>query len=536
MSTSSPATPLSPSEANRAPVPGWLWGLALTVGALRCLPWLASYGFEAPAGSAFLHVGFIPKDFLQYLAFAQQAADGGGLFGANPFTTEPQDGRFLLPLFSLLGMLGGSVGGPLIAWIELARIPLLLIFVAVLWRFLELFVPQARERALVVALIGLSGGLEVFAKHLIPFLPAGAGAELRQATWQMSGWTTFAATYNPLWIAGGAGVLAWLRPIFKPGKTLTPATQLGGALGFFALFVLHPYSAITAATVAVFALAVGWLFGERSVARGLIPALGAGLLGVALLGAWQRGDAVFAASAGGALGSQQLSPFWYPLVYGSLCIFALRGARSWAGGDHPLRFALLGWLLAAVWLHTSTLLNGYHFAVALHIPLCILAAPPFIESWDRAREGKPFAIALCAATLLAPIWLSAESISAISTENEVPVEFEAIVQDLQPLEPGNVLTGERLGNVLPAYTPHRVFTGHHFLTPEHAKRGGLIRDLMAGALDAEAIGDLIRAQNLRYAVLPAQRGSAGISALAPWTTKQREIGRYRVLELRAKAR
>ena len=154
-------------------------------------------------------------DFLQYLAFARQAAYDAGLFASNPFTTELQDGRFLLPLFTLLGTLGGALGGPLIAWIELARIPLLLVFFAVLWRFLAAFVGPARERALVCLCIGLSGGLEVLAKPLVPWLPAEAAAEFQQATWQMSGWSTFAAAYNPLWIALAIGCgskpISWMN-------------------------------------------------------------------------------------------------------------------------------------------------------------------------------------------------------------------------------------------------------------------------------------------------------------------------------------
>lgn len=535
MSTSN-AAPATPPDASKAPMPHWLWALAAAIGLLRCVPWLATYWLAAPPKSALLHMGYLPKDFLQYLAFARQAAYDAGLFATNPFTTELQDGRFLLPLFTLLGMLGGALGGPLIAWIELARIPLLLVFFAVLWRFLTAFVGPARERALVCLCIGLSGGLEVLAKPLVPWLPAEAAAEFQQATWQMSGWSTFAAAYNPLWIAGGAGLLAWLRPVLRPGMKMSPTTQFVSALGLLALFALHPYSAITAATVAMFGIALGWLLGERSTARGTLPALGAGLVGIVLLGAWQRGDAVFVASAANALGDQQLSPFWYPLVYGGLCVFAIRGAREWIRSDHPMRFALLAWLLAAVWLHTSTLLNGYHFAVALHVPLCILAAPSFVETWDRARTGNAAAIALCAVTLSAPLWLTAESIAKLGEEQKVPIEFEAIVAELQPLPPGNVLSGEKLGNVLPAYTPHRVFAGHHFLTPDLQQRGALVRDLMQGTLNADAVSALVREHRIDYAVLPTQQAARGIAALIPWTKAQRPIGRFTLLELQAAQR
>lgn len=528
--------------------PRWLWLLPGTIAALRALPWIATYASDPGAGSALLHVGYIPKDLLQYVAFARESAATGAVFVADPFTTEPQDGRFALPLLALVGAVHALAGGALTTWLELARVPLLFAWFAALWRVLALFVAAPRERALACVLVAFSGGLEVLARPLGAALPVEARAELAQATWQMNGWTSFAAAYNPLWLAGGALALSLLALAWRTdGAAARTAAARGAALaaGLPALYLLHPYSAVALGAVLLAHLLVELARGDaaRDVRTGLrAPAIAAGAaagaLAVAALAGWQRRDPVFATTAAAALGDQQLSPFWYPLVYGGLCVLALRGARDWVRGAHPLRFALLAWIGAAIWLHTSSLLNGYHFAAQLHVPLCILAAPAFARAWSDARALRPGALALCAATLAAPVLYTAESVvDARDGANRVPAEYAAIADALAARPPGNALTGPRLGNVLPAFTPHRVYVGHHFLTPRYRERSEQVADWTTRDDDAarDALLALVRDARIRYAVLPTGRAAPGIATLAARAVHAQEIGRYTVLELACEA-
>jgi len=516
-------------------MPRWLWWIPVGIAALRSLPWLASRVLspESP-DDALLEMGFLPKDTLQYLAFAQQTSSNGAWLLINPFTTAPQDGRFLLPLLSAIGWLSATTGLSPIAWFEWSRLPLLLAYFALLWRLLERFFPDPRERALTCGLVGLSGGVEVLAKPLAAALPLPQIQALEQATWQMSGWSLFAAASNPLWIAGGAGSLALLRPLLAPAGPPSPLVLCGIAAGLLGLYLLHPYSAVAVCVIALaqpaVAIAARADIDWRRWGR-LGFALAAGALAILAFTAWQRIDPVFAESALGALGDQQLSPFWYPLVFGALCVLALRGARTWVAGEHPLRFGLLAWLLAAVFLHTSTLLNGYHFAFQLHLPLCILAAPAFFETWQAARAGRRGAQALCLLTFAAPLLLTAESLTLLQRTHPVPAEYARIIEALEQRPAGNVFTGARLGNVLPAYTDHRVYVGHHFLTPQFPTRQ---REVIAWSTDpneAEALRALVTEQRIRYAVLPRVRGAPGIEALSSRTRRRDDIGRYTLLEL-----
>ena len=517
------------------PMPRWLWTIPIGIAALRSLPWLGTYLVEPGADQTLLHLGFIPKDMLQYLAFARDAGEGQTLFVANPFTTEPQDSRFLLPLFAAVGWLASASGLSETAWLEFTRLPLLLVFFAVLWRLLGDFYPDSQERSLACVLVGLAGGIEVLAKPFAAALPAGLHAEFEQATWQMSGWSLFAAAANPLWLAGTAAALALLRPLLPPQGTITTKQGLGLAAGWFGLFALHPYSAVAFGAIALalplVALAArAPIDKERWLRIGL--ALAAGGAAIAALAMWQRADAVYAESAAGFFGVQQLSPFWYPLVLGGLCVLGLRGARNWASSTHPLRFALLAWLLAAVLLHTSTLFNGYHFASQLHLPLCILAAPAFFEAWREARAGRAGAIALCAVTLAAPLLLTIESLALLRTTHAVPVEFPQLIETLRTRPAGNLLAGARLGNTVPAYTHHRVYVGHHFLTPDFAARHREVIELTGTPGDPERLLRLVEQHRIRYVVLPSQR-EAALGALAARAARSDTVGRYSILELTA---
>ena len=57
------------------------------IAVLRSIPYLWTYLAQLPAGKAAVHVGYIPRDFLSYVAFIRQAAESGSPFFFDPFTT-----------------------------------------------------------------------------------------------------------------------------------------------------------------------------------------------------------------------------------------------------------------------------------------------------------------------------------------------------------------------------------------------------------------------------------------------------------------
>ena len=294
-----------------------------------------------------------------------------------------------------------------------------------------------------------------------------------------------------------------------------------------------------AALATIAAVAVGEGVFERAFDRRkwtrIAIALAPGLGLVAGVGAWQTADPVYAAASGNVIGGQTAAPFWYPLTYGALALLALRGARIWAASDDPHRFALLSWTAAMALLHSSPILNGYHFVSQLHIPVCIAAAPAFAVTLDRLRSGAGRAragAALLVALLFAnPILVTIESIDDVRELNTIPRAYRGIVNSMEGLPPGNVLTSPWLGNVLPAYTPHRVFVGHHFLTPDYRERSGLQAALVSDPARADELRALIDEQRIRYVVVRDKHLATVRAALAPRIARALRHGRLVLLIL-----
>jgi hypothetical protein len=167
------------------------------------------------------------------------------------------------------------------------------------------------------------------------------------------------------------------------------------------------------------------------------------LVAAAAVGYWQMQDAIYRASSGAFFGSQQLSVFWYPLTLGAVAVLALRGAQQWARVAHPYRFSLLAWIGAVIVLHTSSLINGYHFVFHLHLPLCILAAPALREMIESLGSAG-FARRARAATLLLALLpsfllVTRESIVEVTERNLAPRDYFAVVRTLAARPAGNAL-------------------------------------------------------------------------------------------------
>src|SRR6185503_18610596 len=176
--------------------------MALGVALLRALPFLQLIVRQPPRGYVYMPIGYLPKDWLAYVALIRQAADTGRLLLANPFTTEPQQGRFVLLFHQALGALHLATGIDPFWLLELSRVPLLLVFFAVLWRFLGHLFVERRVKLWACALAAFAGGVEPFVLPLARALLSPATSQrIDRELWHFYGWSGFAAFYNPLWIA-----------------------------------------------------------------------------------------------------------------------------------------------------------------------------------------------------------------------------------------------------------------------------------------------------------------------------------------------
>lgn len=529
----------TPTIPDRPPAAFWLLPAAIAL--LRLLPYQASVALEPPPGSVALQIGYMPKDTLAYLAFIRQAADDGSFLLANPFTTEPQAPRFVLLLHWLLGVASRTTGLSPSQVLELSRVPLTFAFFFVLWGFLRPILPERRARLIGCALVGLAGGIDWMVEPLLGLLHPGVAMELSRATQDVFGWSTFEALFNPLWIAGLTLAMIALAPVLAPRGPERARDYAAIGVGFLLLFVVHPYSAlVVAAVAATAAIADVVLHGVRvwrrhaRVALAFAPAVTV----VLLLARWQTADAVYRATSGGMLGPEALSPFWYPLTLGATLLLALRGAQLWLREAHPYTLGVLAWIGVVVWLHSSPVLNGYHFLLYLHLPLCILAASALDRGWSLHRSfgaAQWAGVALLVFVLFsAPVATTVRAVADVERYDLFPADYGDVIVDLAARPAGNAIVPPALGNLLPAYTAHRVWVGHWFMTPDKPQRAARYARWTSTPADPDALGDLrdvVREQAIAYVVVPVEAAPAVAGALGDAVLERRPHGALELLIL-----
>jgi len=536
MESAQPTEPLL--RKNTTPVPLNVWCAAGLAVLLRAIPFLITQVSTPAAGTAFVPIGYNPKDWLAYAGIIKNNLNSDGFFLANPFTTEPQAGSFILLYHSVLGYIHRISGIDIFWLLELSRAPLIFLLIFILWRFLEDVLPDVRTRSWACWLVALGGGLEFLILPFADFLSPDIAAVTRQELWHLQGWNTFESFYNPLWIAALCLTLWVLRPIFQSAPLRT-VQQLSLALCFLVLFYTHPYSAIVAATVLVCHPLLCWLLRqpvnlERLWRMGLALAPVLAIIGAVSL--WQRQDAVFKTCSGGVFGVQALPVFWYPVALGAVGALALRGLAAWTRDAHPDRFALGAWLIAIVFLHTSTVLNGYHFVFHLFIPVSVLAASGLADSVVAAGKLRHARAALwLAACFISPLYVTYQSVQDVNARSKTSLLYLNILEKLKALPAGNVLAPAQLGGLIPAYTPHRVYVGQWFLSPNYLERSKQYTTLVETVPnDAAALLRLIDSQQIAYVVVPGARVTAFCNTLGTRVLKVERVNQAAIVSLKLK--
>lgn len=487
-------------------VPRSVWILALGVAALHAIPFLLAARGAAEPGYSPIPVGYNAKDFLQYVALVREAAERPSLFLSNPFTLGPEEGRFLLLVHSALGLVSRFTGIDPFLVFELSRPPLLLAFFALLWRTSGSFLRDRRSRVAACWLAGAAGGWGTLARWL---LPAGASPLVdacRRDLWYLFGWSGFASLHNPLWIAALCIVLGVLPSVLGPSGVSGPGPALRTLLGALALWAVHAYSAIVLLGILVLVPLARRLCGRECGGRrlGYTAAVLAGFAAAAgPLALWQRKDPAFLAASGNVFGPQDLSVFWYPVAVGLPALFAFVGLRERVEERDEALPSLLAWLGAVVFLHSSPVLNGYHFVFHLFLPLALLAATPLarlLERLERLPSSLPRVglVAALGVGSLADLSQASVDVFRDASAHAVPT---AVLEALGNAPPGPVLSPVGIGNALPALAGRRVFAGHWFLTPEARRTSAFAESLTRDPSNAGHLAPFLDRNGLAAAVV-----------------------------------
>jgi hypothetical protein len=498
-----------------------VWVATFLVALMRALPFLRTQLVRPESsGTVPLPIGYIPKDWLAYAALVRQGSESGSMLLVNPFTTEVQGGRLILLFHQALHLVFRLTGIDPFLLLELSRPVLLAGFVLVLWWFLGLVLAEEQDRVWACWLVLLSGGFGFVLDGHTDLFPPPVALTVSQDLWILSGWSTFESLFNPLWISGLTLQLIVLGTLLRPGGPATVRIGGLGSLAFLVLWFTHVYSAVATLVILAGAFVAEWsltdrpdwaALGRRSMA--LAPAL----LFILPITAWQMQDSVFRASSGGVVGSQSVAVFWYPLTLGALGFFALRGMKSWLLGRHPWRYSMLAWIGSVALLHSSPIVNGYKFLLYLHLPVCIVAASAVAAVVSGQRAGgvqKAAIVLLLFASSIAVTGLSV----LVAGDHAVPEPVARLVGRLARLPPGNVLAPPDIGNLVPAFGPHRVYVGQWFMTPAYTERSGdyekMVQNPSSGLLDG-----VIASERVAYLVAPVSQAAP----LATWAGTPGEV-------------
>jgi hypothetical protein len=490
--------------------PRTFWLIPAAVVLLRGIPFALTQLAVTPSGSFFPPVGYNPVDSFAYVAFIRQAAETGDWLLSAPYTNLPQSGRFIMPLFALLGHVGRWTGADPFWLLELSRIPLIFLFFAVLWYFCGALLASVRQRFIAAALVAFSGGVEFLFLNNLERWPPRVRTTLAEALSDDQGWNTFASMNNPLWIAGLILTLIALRPLLLPTGEQKPRDWVQFTLAFVAAHLVHPYSGLLVLAVAVLIPVIRWILdvpgGSRRYLVGLCVGLGVSLPVLAAISVWQHQDIVFRRAAENVLGNYTLSVFWYPVTLGALGLLAVRGWRRWIQKGNAGRIELGAWTLVVIFMHSSPVFNGYHFVFHLHVPLCVIAATALDELLPGLRQGAARE-RLATSLLLVFLFQSPLTVTWRAAKRaltyQVPAPIMSAVSRLAQEPAGLVYTAPHLGTMIPAITHHRVYMGHWFLTPDFSAKQDYFLALADGRANPEGLRDLILNERMDYVLLPS---------------------------------
>jgi len=504
-------------EEDKLHIPSQIWLIAIILICLKGLPAIIPFIFTlAPKDVVYLPIGYIPKDWFQYTSLIHECAYSNSFFLYNPFTIEAQDGRFILLFHRFLGLIHSASGANVFWLLEFSRIPLIFLFMIVLWKFSSKILNDKKHCLWACWLVAFSGGLEFFLIFAMPKLniPQAAAKEVYQQLWPLYGWNTFESLYNPLWIASLILLLIFLELLFKSDNSFTIREFALISLEIIILWFVHPYSGLAAVMIFLGYILVSLFFSNPYFAKKLILkkifALLFGLLIIALVVRWQMKDPVFKRTSGSIFGVQDASIFWYPLTYGLLLLFFIYGFKKMMEEKNPWLFPIAGWVIVIMILHSSPIMNGYKFVMYLHIPMCITAAPALSNWLSEQKKNilgyiKSFIILIL--IFISAVFVTQESVKEVKAYG-IPSSWLLLIEKMKDLPAGNVLAPMAISNVLPSFTPHRVFNGHWFMTPDSDLKARFYETIMQNpsAYSLEII-NLINTQKINYIIHPAKNAS-----------------------------
>jgi hypothetical protein len=531
-------------DRSAPPIPVLL--LALLVPLAAMIPTWQGFLFEDLPNRIFMGFRYMPRDHYTYAAFMRQAQDGGGLLMRNPFTSEPQLGVFVLPMFWAVGTLARLIGGSIVLWWEVFRLIGGALYVLAFWWFSGLYFRTPQHRTLATALFCLGGGLDWIILALRAAGIPGLDKLLYPSQFHWN-WSTLGSMQMPNWIWAAMLLTVAARAACRSSRWRDLAL-----LGLMPLlWLVHPYSAMvgylafallpmTPLVSAAAGLAPMPWARFRSNLRIALPALLSFLFLVPYL-LWARSDLVFRLSSErGATWTETFSPWWYVQAYGLVLPLSWFGLRALIKESSLHADLLLSWLAAAIILSINPLYAGVKFQFLVFPPLALLATRGLLElhaGLPLARKlassraaVMSFAGMLCLNSLFIPI----KDFSATPDDTNIFMTSEELttMRWLGRQPDGIVLSTKRAGNRIPWLAGKVVFVGHWFLTLDHDAKLMKAKMFFSSQVPLPTRLAILQESRARYVYVSPDEAPEGFDPSGLPLTKIYEAGQHAIYEVR----
>ncbi len=434
---------------------------------LQLLPTLSGYAAQGDK----IYLGFeFPADMYVYASFVEDAEHK--LFLENKQTSDPQLGRYFLPLFSVMAQaakLGLEIPHVFIAF----RFAEIIVFLAAAWIFLGLIFLEFRQRLFALAFVSLAGGFGWVLSILVNFMPAIARIKSSDITFWL-GYSLVGNMYAPHKYWAFALALLGFMCVLVYTKTNRPRYLIASGAIALAIFFIHPVTAIFfVSTIVVMQL---WLMatertltltgqaGQKILKQSImsIAALAIFLAPAVAYSYWASQDELISAHQKIYFFISKIEPLpFYFVGFGLVLILGILGLRK-IREEKPLKILLLAWALTSFSL--TRIGFGVEYLIFFFFIMAIFAAKWILSVEERIPKIALF-ILVTASVLSAPFvllertnWMLSDPLSFVTPEEKAALDF------LKTQPKGIVISDKRIGEIVSWQTPHKPVISHSYLT------------------------------------------------------------------------
>lgn len=466
-----------------------------------------------------IYIGSRPnnsRDYPTYLAWIEQGRHG--LLSKILYSSESQNHLFFHPLFFVVGQTAKMAHLSNSEAYHVFRNILSLCLLLSGYRLIAIFIRHPKERMLAFLFFGCAGGIGwIGGTNAVDMVNSEA--------------TNFLSIYESLLYPASLTLLIWIFILYLDSSQLPlKPSRLGKLFILFSLLILiHPYDIIIIlsilAGVTIYQMATEknqYVINLYSwILLLCAPAIGYELYVITnnpIIGLWATVQTQVAANTVGA----------YIASYGALCLLSII-ALILGRIKREKHIALLGiWLLMNICLLFNPFSNRFQqkLSASIFIPLSILSAYTLCWAANEAQKSIRIKIVyLIYIVALTPfvytnIYIIRNDVTAINSKTETLYINSSENGAMRWLRENAgstdiILSGQRLGNLIPAYAGKIVYLGHYDQTFNlNTKYETMARALTTNQKYSDPLLAFLRMNNISYVVADSELSSLNIVNLS----------------------